>query len=382
MQGLGKRECFEETCFQTVTSAPSPTSEDLGDDAGNRTRFGLAQGECSSSRLLAKEVICQTGRPRRNFFDIVYSFQLCGCRFGRQRAALRARKSLRSQHLDITFSVDSGATVVKWLDQTNPVKSPAGSLPDFRMWESCRTILLFGGFSLGSPVSPALSFRRYYILSQSPSSTLKTLMLRATQISSLFTDSVNNSKAGHVHLQWSSRSNGSNDKKNTPPTGYAVLYRLRCPRLPAGGGEHLVLINLVANHREVNFHPERFMELDFAETRRRHDFHAGTKTQGFRVPLPPPPEQFSQFASTRSAVFFNELRVVRFNYYPEYHCSLTTSSPRGCPRLFASDEADTVTVCRREVAHIDGYHAADGISRLPHRWQRALDNLGDYFEVY
>ncbi|KAJ8872774.1 hypothetical protein PR048_026390 [Dryococelus australis] len=32
-------------------------------------------------------------------------------------------------------------------------------------------------------------------------------------------------------------------------------------------------------------------------------------------------------------------------------------------------KADIVTAFRREVAHIDGSHAADGISRLPHRWQ-------------
>ncbi|KAJ8873698.1 hypothetical protein PR048_024530 [Dryococelus australis] len=37
--------------------------------------------------------------------------------------------------------------------------SPAGS-PDFRKWESCRTMPLVGGFSRGSPVSPTPSFRR------------------------------------------------------------------------------------------------------------------------------------------------------------------------------------------------------------------------------
>ncbi|KAJ8889291.1 hypothetical protein PR048_008789 [Dryococelus australis] len=60
------------------------------------------------------------------------------------------------------------------------VQSPAGS-PDFRKWESCRTMLLVGGFSRGSPVSPAPSFLRRSIL-QSPSSTLKTSLLRAAQL--------------------------------------------------------------------------------------------------------------------------------------------------------------------------------------------------------
>ncbi|KAJ8877410.1 hypothetical protein PR048_021864 [Dryococelus australis] len=43
--------------------------------------------------------------------------------------------------------------------KANRVQSPAGS-PDFRKWESCRTMPLVGGFSRESPVSPASSFRR------------------------------------------------------------------------------------------------------------------------------------------------------------------------------------------------------------------------------
>ncbi|KAJ8868440.1 hypothetical protein PR048_029956 [Dryococelus australis] len=65
--------------------------------------------------------------------------------------------------------------------KANRVQSPAGS-PDFRKWESYRT-MSFGGFSKGSPVSPTLSFRRCSI-PQSHSSALKTSLLRSTQISS------------------------------------------------------------------------------------------------------------------------------------------------------------------------------------------------------
>ncbi|KAJ8898425.1 hypothetical protein PR048_003785 [Dryococelus australis] len=43
--------------------------------------------------------------------------------------------------------------------KANRVQSPAGS-PDFRMWESCRTMPLVSGSSRGSPASPALSFGR------------------------------------------------------------------------------------------------------------------------------------------------------------------------------------------------------------------------------
>ncbi|KAJ8874240.1 hypothetical protein PR048_025083 [Dryococelus australis] len=45
-----------------------------------------------------------------------------------------------------------------WPTKAIRVQSPAGS-PDSRMWESCRTMPLVGGYSRGSPVSPALSFR-------------------------------------------------------------------------------------------------------------------------------------------------------------------------------------------------------------------------------
>ncbi|KAJ8890752.1 hypothetical protein PR048_010261 [Dryococelus australis] len=61
--------------------------------------------------------------------------------------------------------------------KANRVQSPYGSVPEFRMWESCRMIPLVGGFSQGSPVSPALSFPHPPIIS--PSSALKTSLLKA-----------------------------------------------------------------------------------------------------------------------------------------------------------------------------------------------------------
>ena len=35
---------------------------------------------------------------------------------------------------------------------------------------------------------------------------------------------------------------------------------------------------------------------------------------------------------------------------------------------------------QREVSHVNDTHAANGIQRLPHRWQRTVETLGDYFE--
>ncbi|KAJ8885894.1 hypothetical protein PR048_012100 [Dryococelus australis] len=56
----------------------------------------------------------------------------------------------------------------KYLNKTNANQGESvliiGRAPDFRMWESCRTMPLVGSFSRGSPVSPASSFRRCSIL--------------------------------------------------------------------------------------------------------------------------------------------------------------------------------------------------------------------------
>ncbi|KAJ8873699.1 hypothetical protein PR048_024531 [Dryococelus australis] len=57
--------------------------------------------------------------------------------------------------------------------KANRFQSPAGSLPDFDVWESCRTMALVGGFYRGSPVSHALFIRRCSV-HQPPSSVLKT----------------------------------------------------------------------------------------------------------------------------------------------------------------------------------------------------------------
>ncbi|KAJ8882053.1 hypothetical protein PR048_018541 [Dryococelus australis] len=50
------------------------------------------------------------------------------------------------------------------LKQGDPGSIPGRAIADFRVWESCRTMPLVGGFSQGSPVSSAISFRRRSIL--------------------------------------------------------------------------------------------------------------------------------------------------------------------------------------------------------------------------
>ncbi|KAJ8895948.1 hypothetical protein PR048_001289 [Dryococelus australis] len=70
-----------------------------------------------------------------------------------------------------------GIAVAEWLADSPPakanrVRSPARSLPDFRMWESCRKLV--GGFSRGYPASPNFHSGATSYSPQSPSSALKT----------------------------------------------------------------------------------------------------------------------------------------------------------------------------------------------------------------
>ncbi|KAJ8894914.1 hypothetical protein PR048_000221 [Dryococelus australis] len=78
---------------------------------------------------------------------------------------------------------DTTVAVAKRLDRSplteaNQVLSPAGSLPDFREWGSCRTMLLVGGFCRGSPDSPCPFIPALlHTHLTSPSSALKTSMI-------------------------------------------------------------------------------------------------------------------------------------------------------------------------------------------------------------
>ncbi|KAJ8874542.1 hypothetical protein PR048_025402 [Dryococelus australis] len=88
------------------------------------------------------------------------------CHLARHPAPLTTLALLNHQWL---------VSLAKW------VRFPEGSLPNFCIWESCRTIQLVSGFARGSPVSLFRAFWRCSILT----SLLITSMLRVTKISSL-----------------------------------------------------------------------------------------------------------------------------------------------------------------------------------------------------
>ncbi|KAJ8872158.1 hypothetical protein PR048_025760 [Dryococelus australis] len=66
-----------------------------------------------------------------------------------------------------------GGSVAERLDSSPPHQGEPGSIlrrftPEYHKWESCRMTPLVGRFSQGSPVSPALAFRRSQLSSPSP----------------------------------------------------------------------------------------------------------------------------------------------------------------------------------------------------------------------
>ncbi|KAJ8897702.1 hypothetical protein PR048_003052 [Dryococelus australis] len=89
----------------------------------------------------------------------------------------------RIPFLDVLITRDNSNLAIKWLDYST--RFPAESLPDFRMWELCRTMSLVGGLSLGSPISPPFNYDTDPYSSASSSSAPKTsidaLALASTQ---------------------------------------------------------------------------------------------------------------------------------------------------------------------------------------------------------
>ncbi|KAJ8877259.1 hypothetical protein PR048_021713 [Dryococelus australis] len=75
---------------------------------------------------------------------------------------------------------------------------PGRVTPDFRMWESCRTMPLVGGFSRGSPVFPILSFRRCSILTSITLIGSQDLDVKSRQ--NIFTHSLSSHECGALPL--------------------------------------------------------------------------------------------------------------------------------------------------------------------------------------
>ncbi|KAJ8890621.1 hypothetical protein PR048_010130 [Dryococelus australis] len=102
--------------------------------------------------------------------------------------------TVNGKHLSDAKKLESylfvGAMVAEQLACSPPTKA-IWVTPDFCMWELCQTMPLVGGFTLGSLVSPYLSFRHCSILTSITLIGSQNLsMLRAVQISCHFWDTL------------------------------------------------------------------------------------------------------------------------------------------------------------------------------------------------
>ncbi|KAJ8895910.1 hypothetical protein PR048_001250 [Dryococelus australis] len=98
--------------------------------------------------------------------DAVLSHQFGGgISAGRMEGALSLTQlPAPSEGMLVSEPYSCGTLVLLASHQGDTGSIPGRVTPDFRMWESFRTMQLVGGFSQGSPVYPALSFRRRSIL--------------------------------------------------------------------------------------------------------------------------------------------------------------------------------------------------------------------------
>ncbi|KAJ8897864.1 hypothetical protein PR048_003217 [Dryococelus australis] len=83
------------------------------------------------------------------------------------------------------FTCETTVSLLASHHQGDPGSIPGRITPGFGTWDSCRTMLLVGGFFRGSSVSPSFHFGAAPYSPQSPSLALKTSMLRTILIFSL-----------------------------------------------------------------------------------------------------------------------------------------------------------------------------------------------------
>ncbi|KAJ8880588.1 hypothetical protein PR048_017058 [Dryococelus australis] len=112
-----------------------------------------AAGDSLLVRLQAGKCRLQGADLRTAFrHAAINAVEFHGTHGQRRLIALKSKDLFADQWSDFVFS------------EANRVRLQAGSLLDFHTWESCMTMPLDYDFSRGSPVSPALGFRRRSIL--------------------------------------------------------------------------------------------------------------------------------------------------------------------------------------------------------------------------
>ncbi|KAJ8889548.1 hypothetical protein PR048_009047 [Dryococelus australis] len=174
--------------------------------------------------------------------------------------------------LNHVFRVILGAAMADRLACSPPTKgnrfqSLAGSLPDFRMRESCRTMQLVGGLSRLFLVSPALPFLRCSVVTSITLTALKTMMLRAAQGKR---DPIENPPTSGIF-----RNDSRTRKSGSDPAGYIARFALV-------DGEH--------SNRSATAAPSVFGYKRGCWRSLRQSLVAATHYQLQHTPPPPPPQ--------------------------------------------------------------------------------------------
>ncbi|KAJ8873414.1 hypothetical protein PR048_024230 [Dryococelus australis] len=163
-----------DTCWRFSRSLPQTPRKGRGleiqrGDCWNELHFPTLKDFMSPYNLVAPNKRCLIQQ------NIFLSVSLINENFKKHisERAMIVEKLIMNTEV-INTSILDGAAVAERRTTLN-------RLPDFRMSESCRSMPLLGGFSRGSLVFSAHSFRRCSI-PQLPTSALKTSLLRATQI--------------------------------------------------------------------------------------------------------------------------------------------------------------------------------------------------------
>ncbi|KAJ8894340.1 hypothetical protein PR048_006966 [Dryococelus australis] len=214
----------------------------------------LTQLQCSAVGLYVRgpystllKIVSRAYLGTRNYFpSIVTNFARCMCECIRYNICssssdFSSKVDFKSAHLIVNSPYQaprrcSGLTtrlpVRTGFD--SPYGRPPPPPPNFRVWESCRTMPLVGGFSRGSPVYPALSFRSISIprftLIGSLQSTMLSTMLKA-HLQSARRKTVNTrrpySKTGMSTIYV----NRNKNKKNVGPPVFVPLPRCSAPAM-------------------------------------------------------------------------------------------------------------------------------------------------------
>ncbi|KAJ8876154.1 hypothetical protein PR048_024063 [Dryococelus australis] len=134
--------------------------------AAGASNHCAAQRKLSVFRPLTSEQSCDFRKSTRKQFTAYESFSEV---FHVAPHTLYRLTTKCGDSLNEYETICRGATIPERLACSPPTKTkrvlfPAGSLSDFRKWESCQTMPLVGGFTWGYPISPTLAFQHCSIL--------------------------------------------------------------------------------------------------------------------------------------------------------------------------------------------------------------------------